>query len=204
MKRTATPCWRSAVTMRKSCRTSWAESEAVGSSMIRTRTSSEIALAISTVCCCGEGQAAGRLADVEMDVEPRQDLFGFALHAAPVDDLAPVAVTDEDVLRDREIGEDHRLLVDGRDAEPLRVLGRGDADRLTVDADLAGVLLLDAGHDLDQGRLAGAVFAEEGVDLAAIERQGDVLEGQSCAELLGNGDHFQHRAQLPRPGLLRR
>ena len=32
-------------------RTSWAESEAVGSSMIRTRTCSESALAISTVCC---------------------------------------------------------------------------------------------------------------------------------------------------------
>jgi hypothetical protein len=38
-------------TMRKSRCTSCAEREAVGSSMISTRTSSEIALAISTVCC---------------------------------------------------------------------------------------------------------------------------------------------------------
>ena len=78
----------------------------------------------------GEGQPAGRLADVEPHVEPGEDLARLALHPAPVDDLAAVAVADEDVLGDREVGEDHRLLVDGGDAEALRVLGGGDADRL--------------------------------------------------------------------------
>ena len=51
MKTTATPDWRSRRTWRNNRSTSWAESEAVGSSMISTRTSSEIALAISTACC---------------------------------------------------------------------------------------------------------------------------------------------------------
>ena len=51
MKSTATPRSRSWRATRKSCRTSWSESDAVGSSMMRTLTSSEIAFAISTACC---------------------------------------------------------------------------------------------------------------------------------------------------------
>ena len=78
----------------------------------------------------GEGQSAGRFADVEADVEPGQHLARLALHPPPVDDFAAVAVADEDVLRDRQVGEDHRFLVDGGDAEALRILGGGDADRL--------------------------------------------------------------------------
>ncbi len=88
----------------------------------------------------GEGQAAGRLADVEPHVEPGEDLARLAFHAPPVDDLAAVTVADEDVLGDRQVREDHRLLVDGGDAEALRILGGGDADRRAVDADLAAVL----------------------------------------------------------------
>ena len=38
-----------------------------------------------------------------------------------------------------------------------------------VDRHLSGVGLLDAGHDLDQRRLAGAVLAEQRVDLARVQ-----------------------------------
>jgi hypothetical protein len=51
MKRIATPLWRSDSTIRKRRRVSLADRDAVGSSMIRTRAFTEIALAISTVCC---------------------------------------------------------------------------------------------------------------------------------------------------------
>ena len=72
----------------------------------------------------------------------------------------------EDVFRDREVGKDlHR-----GDTKSLRVLGGTDTDRAAVDQDLAGIWLLDAGHDLDQRRFAGAVLTEEGVKLAAKER----------------------------------
>ena len=152
--------------MRKSRCTSWAESEAVGSSMIRTRTSSEIALAISTVCCSARVSPRAGSPTSSRTSSRAEDLARLAFHAPPVDDLAAIAVADEDVLGDRQVREDHRLLVDGRDAEALRVLGGGDADRRAIDADLAGVLLLDAGHDLDQGRFAGPVLAQQRVDLA--------------------------------------
>ena len=117
----------------------------------------------------GEGQAAGRLSDVEPHVEPGEDLARLAFHAPPVDDLPAVTVADEDVFGDRQVREDHRLLVDGSDAEALRILRGGDADRRAVDEDLAAVLALDAGHDLDQGRLAGAILAQQRVDLAAAQ-----------------------------------
>ena len=134
MKRIATPCWRRACTMRKSRCTSCAESDAVGSSMISTRTSSEMALAISTVCCSARVRPRAGSPTSRLHVEPGEDLARLAFHAPPVDDLAPIAVADEDVLGDRQVGEDHRLLVDGGDAEALGILGRGDADRLAIDA----------------------------------------------------------------------
>ena len=43
---------------------------------------------------------------------------------------------------------------------------------------------MDAGEDLDQRRLAGAVGAEEGVDLAAPDRQVDAAQGLGAAEAL--------------------
>ena len=51
MNSTVTPRSRNWRAAWKSCPTSCSESEAVGSSMIRTFTSSEIAFAISTACC---------------------------------------------------------------------------------------------------------------------------------------------------------
>ncbi len=51
MNSTATPRRRRAATWSNSRSTSCADSDAVGSSMIRTRASREIALAISTACC---------------------------------------------------------------------------------------------------------------------------------------------------------
>ena len=61
MNSTATPLavrWR---TCRKSWVTSWAESAAVGSSMMSTRTSREMALAISTACWAATDSPLARL-----------------------------------------------------------------------------------------------------------------------------------------------
>ncbi len=146
----------------------------------------------------GEGQAAGRLGDVEPHVEPGQDLTRLAFHAPPVDDLAAVTVTNEDVLGHRQVRENHRFLVDSRDAEALRVLGGGDADRRAIDADLAAVLVLDAGHDLDQGRFAGPVLAQQRVDLATSKLEGDIVERQRGPELLRDVLHLEDGAFITR------
>ena len=64
-----------------------------------------------------------------------------------------------------------------------------EGDRLAVDADLAGVRLVEAVEDVHQGRLAGAVLAEEGVNLAALHLEGDAVVRDHAGELLADVPH---------------
>ena len=54
--------------------------------------------------------------------------------------------------------------------------GERKLDRLAVEPDLAGIGNDRAGERLDQGRLAGAVVADDGEDLAGIELEIGVVE----------------------------
>ena len=65
-----------------------------------------------------------------------------------------------------------QLLMDQHDAVPFGVLDAGEADRLAVEAELAGVRRVDAGEDLHQRRFAGPVLADDGEHLAAAARAG--------------------------------
>src|SRR5262249_13015410 len=69
-------------------------------------------------------ERADDLADVEiMDIEGRQELLSLAAHRAPIDGAEPRSrrVAEEDVLRDRQLGEKQQLLIDRRDAGALRL-----------------------------------------------------------------------------------
>ena len=61
------------------------------------------------------------------------------------------------------------------------------AHRHAVDDERAGVGPLGAGDDLDQGRFAGAVLADERVDLAGAEVERHALERAEAGEGLANG-----------------
>ena len=78
----------------------------------------------------GERQPARRAPHVERHAEFGEDRLGLAEHRAPVDDRAAALVADEDVLRDVEVGEEHRLLVDRGDAVALGLGGVADRDVL--------------------------------------------------------------------------
>ena len=69
---------------------------------------------------------------------------------------------------------------------------------LTVDGDDAGVDGVDAGERLDQGRLAGAVLAHEGVHLAGEEPHRDLVEGADGAEGDRDVAHLDHRLRVRR------
>ena len=115
MNSTATPRVAERPTWSNRRSTSCADSDAVGSSMISTRASREIALAISTACCAATASVfAGARGSTSMSSE-RRIAVGLVVHPPPAHDAAAVAVADEDVLGDAEVGEDHRLLVDGDD-----------------------------------------------------------------------------------------
>ena len=110
-------------TIPNSRRTSWADSEAVGSSMIRTRTCSESALAISTVCCSARVRPRAGSSTSSRTPSRAEDRLGVPAHPATIDQAAAIAMADEDVLGDGQVREAHRLLVDRRDAERLGLRG---------------------------------------------------------------------------------
>ena len=104
------------------------------------------------------------LTEVDLDVHRSQ----------PLPDLLDLQPGEADVLRDRQVGYERRILEHGREPDAGRLRRRRDADRLAAQLDAAAVALDDAREDLDERALAGAVRAEERVDLpASTERFAD-------------------------------
>ena len=70
-----------------------------------------------------------------------------------------------------------RVLMDGGDADAVRRRRIG-VKQLAVDGDLAAIGRIEARHQLDQRRFAGAVLAEQRGDLAGAHVEIDVVERQ--------------------------
>src|SRR5262249_1634151 len=64
------------------------------------------------------------------------------------------------------------------------IAGTGDAGRPAIEQDLAGIGLVDAGEDAHQGRLAGAVLADQADHLVRADRQADMVERMHAREAL--------------------
>ena len=60
--------------------------------------------------------------------------------------------------------------------------------------DVPLVGLVRTGEDLDQGRLAGAVLAEQAVHLAGADVEVDAVEGADARELLDDAVHLEQRS----------
>ena len=86
---------------------------------------------------------------------------------------ARIAGLNRDVLGDRHPFDEAEILMDEGDRAAHRA---PDRRRLAGEADLAGVGLVDARQDFDQRRFAGAVLAEQRMDLAATDVEIDVIE----------------------------
>jgi hypothetical protein len=89
----------------------------------------------------------------------------------------------------------------------------GEAAFLAFEMDLAVVAAegIDAGQHLHQRRLAGAVLAADGVDLAALDAEIDVLQRLDARKRLGDAAHLEDdvlaqdmRLPLSRPQPYRR
>ncbi len=110
---------------------------------------------------------------VDVELEAGERLPRPAPRRVPVDErpAADHPVTEENVLGDREVGRERRLLRHCRDALPERVgrvaerrLASSEGDRRRVGLDLPR-------EDLQHRRLARAVLADERVDLARVDRR---------------------------------
>ncbi|MEY9920108.1 hypothetical protein ABIF99_006423 [Bradyrhizobium japonicum] len=105
---------------------------------------------------------------IDVDAEAGELLAGLARHAPPLHEAEPVGrlVAQEYVLGDREIGCDAQLLMHHGDAGRVCIAGGAEMRLLPVDQEAASEFAVHAGDDLHQRAFAGAVLADETVDLA--------------------------------------
>src|SRR5699024_11374237 len=131
----------------------------------------------------GDAELADGPVEVDVQADLLQRLGGDAVHGAAVEHAQPLGcATQGDVLGDAELGHQVQLLVDGGDAVALGGPDVGQLDGSAVDQDPAAVGLVDAGHHLDQRGIAGAVLAEEELDLCGAHLDGDVIDHGALSE----------------------
>ena len=149
-----------------------------------------------------DGEVSDPLARVDVEAEARQESGRTLAHRPPVDDAeAPRRLrAEEDVLGDREVGRDRELLVHHADTGVLGVAGRAKLHGAAGEREPALVGKVDAREDLHEGRLAGAVLADEGVHLAGSQREVDARQCTHAAETLRDTAELKQR----RPGRGRR
>ena len=138
----------------------------------------------------GGGEAADLGGGRDLGVaEPLEEPGGRLGRGAALGEAeARLLVAEVDVLGDGEALDEVELLVDRRDARgPSRPAG-GEAHLLALPGDGALVGLVDAGEDLDEGRLAGAVLARAG---SAPRRDGRRGPPRRARPLPGNASRCQ-------------
>ena len=148
----------------------------------------------------GDGHIAHQLVGVHVEAVAVADLPHLAAHFLQVQP-ATAFQPQHDVFGRGEHVHQLEMLMDHADAQVERVVGRGDGDLFAVDEDLAAVGEVDAGEHVHQCGLAGAVFAQQGQDLALVDGQRDLVVGHDGAESLGDIFHLNSARlfQMPHP-----
>ncbi|MFT3849035.1 MAG: hypothetical protein QM739_10210 [Propionivibrio sp.] len=133
----------------------------------------------------GDAEVAGARARVDVVAERLQQFAGFLVQCLPVDERTPLTeVFQENVLGHRQVRRQRQLLVHDADAAFLALLRRGEVLLFTEDFHASGILDIDAGKDLHQRRLTGAVFADDRVYRPRVRRKIDTPESLDAAEAL--------------------
>ena len=143
----------------------------------------------------GDRERADPLAGPDAgDAEPGEQLLGVALHPAVSTEAAAAGLAAEvDVLGDRALGQQVELLEDRRDAGAAAPAAGGRTRPASPAISIVpGVGLVDAGEDLHQRGLAGAVLADQAEHLAGAELEVDVVENRVADEALRQPARSQH------------
>ncbi len=163
-------------------------SEAVGSSRMSTLASMASARAKATIVCCTGDRSPASIPRGIFWLMPsssararRRRAFHCTMPAA-----AGRLLAEEDVLGDADRRDDRQLLVERDDPGAVGDAHIGELDLFAVAQHRAGIGGVQAGQDLDERRLAGAVLAEQRVDLSRPHREARVLERVHAVEPLGD------------------
>src|SRR6516164_4001968 len=109
-------------------------------------------------------------------------------HAEPVAWL----MADEDVLRNGQLRKQGKLLIDDVNTMLLGLARRGPVRRRIGEAYLARVRRIGSGDDLDQGRLAGAVLANQSVNLSGPDLKAHATESANAWKALRDPFEREH------------
>jgi hypothetical protein len=115
---------------------------------------------------------AGELDELESLRDAGLDLLGRDLAALESEGDIPLHVE----MLEQGVALEHRV-----DVAPV---GRNVPNRLAVEVDAARGRLLEAGHHAQGGGLSAPRRAEQGEELAALDRQVEVVDGDRAAERL--------------------
>src|SRR5205814_3681697 len=154
-----------------------------------------------------EASGEGRVEKLEQLAGGLASFLDLPFQGAAADDVEPQAVVEVLVVADHEVVEERE-----RQAEPRTLEGTGDAglvdrlrrevgDRHLAEARLAARRGKDAGEDVEEGRLARSIGADEPEDLAFLDLQVEAVESDDAAEFAGEpvaAEQRSHRQAPPR------
>ena len=151
----------------------------------------------------GHGEFAHGTVEVDGHIgEPaRQCLRCRIAQGGAADDAEAAGFgAEEDVLRPRQRWNEAAFLTDMGDPAQERVAGGGEVQFFAADCDAARRGREAAAEDGDEGGFARAVFADQAMHLAGVERERDVVERPRAGELhryVGKGDVHSRRPLMP-------
>src|SRR5207244_657882 len=138
----------------------------------------ELQVAVGELVGSGVGEA--------LEAYPREQLPSALLDRLRMPPERPERGTSDGraghghVLARRERPEEVRLLERAAHAALDELPRRPAGDVLAVEHDLAGVHLVEAGDEVEERRLAGAVRPDDGVDRALADGEARVLHGHEA------------------------
>ncbi len=110
---------------------------------------------------------------------------GPPFHRRPVDEAEALRLpAEEDVLGHGAVRQECQLLVDDADARRLGLRRVAERPGHAVDFDAPAVGSVLAAEQFHESRLAGAVLADDGVDLTGEQIERDVMENSVAEEAL--------------------
>src|SRR5205085_1046654 len=119
-----------------------------------------------------------------------------------LDRLVRVAAADADVLAHGHRVEELDVLERARDAAPDDPVRRRAEEAPAGQAELAGVGPVEAGDNVEERRLAGAVRPDQPDDLVLARVERDTVEGDDAAEAPADVldvEEGGHRPKYPKP-----
>ena len=117
-----------------------------------------------------DGERGEKGAGGQIEAELVEQLLALAHHRAVLQHAeAHLLVAEKEIGRHGQMRAEHDLLVDGVDADADRLVRTGERDGLALPEDFAAAARVDAGEQLDEGRLSRAVLADDCMDLALVE-----------------------------------